>query len=79
MKFGAICDGDRRQCGIRHTPALPAAILEREHTSDILPDAGHTASPAPPFTLPTIADDQASLTDHEGRHNVLLFFNEGMG
>ena len=33
--------------------------------------------PAPLFTLPTIAGDQVSLADHEGRHNVLLFFNEG--
>ena len=34
--------------------------------------------PAPPFTLPTITGDQVSLADHEGRHNVLLFFNEGL-
>ncbi len=35
--------------------------------------------PAPPFTLPTIAGDDVSPADHEGRHNLLLFFNEGMG
>ncbi|MEE8347903.1 MAG: redoxin domain-containing protein [Dehalococcoidia bacterium] len=35
--------------------------------------------PASAFTLPTIAGDQVSLADHLGRHNVLLFFNEGMG
>jgi len=34
--------------------------------------------PAPPFTLPTITGEQFSLADHEGRHNVLIFFNEGM-
>ena len=50
VKFGAICDGDRRQCGIRHTPALPAAILEREHTSETCPDVRDTASP-PPVTI----------------------------
>lgn len=35
--------------------------------------------PAPAFTLPTIAGEQVSLADHLGRHNLLLFFNEGMG
>lgn len=35
--------------------------------------------PAPPFTLPTVDGDQISLADHKGRHNLLLFFNEGMG
>ncbi len=36
-------------------------------------------TPAPPFTLPTIAGDEVSLSDHLGRHTVLLYFNEGMG
>ena len=35
--------------------------------------------PAPDFTLPTIAGEQVSLTDHLGRHNLLLYFNEGIG
>lgn len=35
--------------------------------------------PAPGFTLPAISGDQVSLADHLGRHNVLLYFNEGMG
>jgi len=35
--------------------------------------------PAPPFALPTTAGDQVSPADHLGRHNVLIFFNEGMG
>ena len=34
--------------------------------------------PAPALHLPTTTGDQASLADHEGRHNVLLFFNEGL-
>jgi len=43
------------------------------------PPPQYLEEPAAPFTLPTITGDQASLTDHEGRHNVLLFFNEGLG
>jgi len=35
--------------------------------------------PAPPFTMPTVAGDEVSLSDHVGRHNLLLYFNEGMG
>ena len=35
--------------------------------------------PAPDFTLPTIAGEQVSLADHVGRHNLLLYFNEGIG
>ena len=35
--------------------------------------------PAPAFTLPTIAGDQVSLADYVGRHNLLLYFNEGIG
>ena len=35
--------------------------------------------PAPDFTLPTIAGEQVSLADHLGRHNLLLYFNEGLG
>ena len=35
--------------------------------------------PAPAFSLPTIAGEQVSLADHLGRHNLLLYFNEGIG
>ena len=35
--------------------------------------------PAPAFALPTIAGEQVSLADHVGRHNLLLYFNEGIG
>ena len=35
--------------------------------------------PAPPFTLPTVAGEEFSLAGHEGRHNIFLYFNEGMG
>ena len=35
--------------------------------------------PAPAFALPTIAGGQVSLADHVGRHNLLLYFNEGIG
>src|SRR4030067_34980 len=35
--------------------------------------------PAPPFTLPTVAEGQVSLSDHVGRHNTLLYFSEGIG
>ncbi len=35
--------------------------------------------PATPFTLPTVAGEEFSLADHEGRHNIFLYFNEGMG
>lgn len=35
--------------------------------------------PAPPFTLPTVAGEPVSLSDHVGRHNLILYFNEGMG
>ncbi len=35
--------------------------------------------PAPPFTLPTVAEGQVSLADHLGRHNTLLYFSEGIG
>jgi len=34
---------------------------------------------AAPFSLPTIDGDRVSLADHLGEHNVLLYFNEGMG
>lgn len=34
---------------------------------------------APGFSLPTTTGEQVSLDDHLGRHNVLLYFNEGMG
>ena len=35
--------------------------------------------PAPAFALPTIAGEQVSLAEHVGRHNLLLYFNEGIG
>lgn len=31
------------------------------------------------FTLPTISGEEVTLSQHLGRHNVLLYFNEGMG
>ncbi len=31
------------------------------------------------FTLPTTTGEEVSLDQHLGRHNVLLYFNEGMG
>ena len=34
---------------------------------------------APAFTLPTVAGEQVSLSDHVGRHNTLLYFSEGIG
>jgi cytochrome oxidase Cu insertion factor (SCO1/SenC/PrrC family) len=34
---------------------------------------------ASPFTLPTVSGEEVSLADHLGRHNVLLYFNEGTG
>ena len=45
---------------------------------DTSPPPQYLDEPAPPFTLPTITGEQFSLADHEGRHNVLIFFNEGM-
>ncbi len=39
----------------------------------------YLSEPAPPFTLPTTAGEEVTLADHSGQHNVLLFFNEGMG
>ena len=31
------------------------------------------------FTLPTTTGEDVTLDQHLGRHNVLLYFNEGMG
>jgi hypothetical protein len=31
------------------------------------------------FTLPTTAGKDVTLNQHLGKHNVLLYFNEGMG
>lgn len=31
------------------------------------------------FTLPTTAGGETTLGEHLGQHNVLLYFNEGMG
>lgn len=31
------------------------------------------------FTLPTVSGEEVTLSQHLGRHNVLLYFNEGMG
>ncbi len=39
----------------------------------------YLVEPAPPFTLPTVAGEEFSLTDHLGQHAMLLFFNEGIG
>jgi len=35
--------------------------------------------PAPTFSLPTVDGGRFNLADHQGQHNVLLFFNEGVG
>ncbi len=35
--------------------------------------------PAPAFTLPTIGGGSVAYADHLGQHNLLLYFNEGMG
>ena len=35
--------------------------------------------PAPRFTLATTAGTEFTSTEHLGRHNLLLYFNEGMG
>lgn len=34
---------------------------------------------AKPFALPTIDGGETTLAEHRGQHNVLLYFNEGMG
>lgn len=39
----------------------------------------YMGEPAPTFSLPTISGDEFSLADHLGRHNLLLYFNEGIG
>lgn len=31
------------------------------------------------FTLPATTGEEVALDEHLGRHNVLLYFNEGMG
>lgn len=41
--------------------------------------AQYLIEPAPQFSLPTTAGDEFVLADHIGKHNVLLFFNEGIG
>lgn len=35
--------------------------------------------PAPAFSLPTTDNGSVVFSDHLGKHNVLLYFNEGMG
>ena len=39
----------------------------------------YLVEPAPPFSLPTIAGEEFSLTDHLDKNVVLLYFNEGLG
>jgi hypothetical protein len=39
----------------------------------------HLVQPAPAFTLPTIDNGTYVSSDHLGKHNMLLYFNEGMG
>lgn len=34
---------------------------------------------ASPFSLPAIDSSEVVLRDHAGKHNMLLYFNEGMG
>ncbi len=41
--------------------------------------AEYLVQPAAAFSLPTLTGDKVSLSDHLGRHNLLLFFNEGVG
>ncbi len=43
-------------------------------------DSGvYLTEPAPSFTLPTVAGEEFSLGEHRGRHNILLYFSEGVG
>ncbi len=49
-----------------------------QSAGDSEPEVYFTES-APLFTLPTVAGDEFSLTEHRGQHNILLFFNEGLG
>ena len=35
--------------------------------------------PAPAFSLPTTDSGSVVFSDHLGKHNLLLYFNEGMG
>ena len=41
--------------------------------------AQYLVEPAAAFTLPTLVGDEVSLSDHVGRHNALILFNEGVG
>lgn len=41
--------------------------------------AGANGAPAPAFQLPTVDGRTVSLGDFEGKRNVLLFFNMGVG
>ncbi len=54
------------------------AWLVVQGSGDSEPDAYLTES-ASPFTLPTVAGEEFSLAEHSGRHNILLYFNEGLG
>ena len=43
-------------------------------------DAGtYLVQPAPAFTLPAITGEKFVSSEHRGQHNLLLYFNEGMG
>ncbi len=46
-------------------------------------DSGEPAQylilPATPFSLPTTSGDEFVSSEHVGQHNLLLYFNEGMG
>jgi len=35
--------------------------------------------PAPAFSLPTTDNGSVAASDYLGKHNLLLYFNEGMG
>jgi hypothetical protein len=39
----------------------------------------YLVEPAAPFSLPAVGGGEATLDEHFGRHNVLLYFNEGTG
>ena len=74
MRNGAIAAGavglaallifEVRSAGSQSSGPAPENLISRE---------------APDFTLPTLDDEQVTLSDFRGEKNVLLFFNEGYG
>ena len=41
--------------------------------------AVYLTDPAPAFALETISGEEFTSSEHRGQHNLLLYFNEGMG